>query len=64
MKADLLAKSPLLALPLIALFFFLVVFVTVLVVTMSRKALAYDPIARLPFEKEDGEPSTDEGERS
>lgn len=41
-----------LALPLVALFFFLLVFFTVLVVTMRRKALAYDPIARLPFETE------------
>lgn len=61
MKAELLAKSPLLALPLIALFFFLVVFLTVVFVTMSRKAPAYDPISRLPFEKDDAK---DQGPRS
>lgn len=49
MKSELLERSPLLALPLIAFFLFLVVFVTVCVVTMSRKARSYEPIARLPL---------------
>jgi cbb3-type cytochrome oxidase subunit 3 len=53
MKSELLAKSPLLALPLFAIVLFLVVFVTVVLVTMSRKARAYEPVARLPFEAED-----------
>lgn len=52
MKSELLARSPLLALPLFALFLFLVVFGTVLFVTMRRKAHAYDPIARLPIDDE------------
>jgi hypothetical protein len=49
MKSDLLAKSPLLALPLLALVLFLVVFGTVLIMTMRRKASAYDRVARLPL---------------
>lgn len=49
MKSELLARSPLLVLPLMAFFLFLVVFLTVLVTTMKRKAPAYDPIARLPL---------------
>jgi len=52
MKSEMLARSPMLALPLFALFLFLVVFVTVLFVTMRRKAPAYDPIARLPIDDE------------
>jgi hypothetical protein len=50
-KTELLARSPLLVLPLLAFVLFLVVFVTVCLVTMKRKATAYDPVARLPFEK-------------
>ncbi len=53
MKAELLAKSPMLLLPLVALFFFLAVFVGIFVLTMRKKPLAYDPIARLPLEGED-----------
>lgn len=53
MKSELLARSPLLALPLLAFFLFLVVFVTVLVVTMTKKARAYDPVARLPLDGDD-----------
>jgi hypothetical protein len=53
MKSDLLATSPLLVLPLMAFFLFLVVFLTVFFVTMARKAIAYDPIERLPFEMGD-----------
>jgi uncharacterized protein involved in exopolysaccharide biosynthesis len=56
MKSELLAKSPLLMLPLVALFFFLFVFLAVVVVTMRRKT--YDALAELPLdadeEKEDG----------
>ena len=51
MKSELLARSPMLALPLFAFFLFLVVFLTVFVVTMRRKALAYEPIARLPMDE-------------
>lgn len=52
MKSELLAKSPMLALPLVALFFFLAIFLGILVITMRKKAPAYDPIARLPLEGE------------
>ncbi len=50
MKSELLAKSPLLALPLGALFLFLLVFGAVVFLTMRRKAAAYDRIATLPLE--------------
>jgi len=53
MKAEFLAKSPLLALPLAALFLFLAVFLTVVLLTMRRRALVYEPLARLPLD--DGE---------
>ena len=53
MKSEFLARSPLLILPLTALFLFLVVFFTVVFVTMKKRAPAYDPIARLPFEGDD-----------
>ena len=55
MKAELLAKSPMLALPLVALFFFIAIFLGIFVITMRKKALAYDPIARLPLDGEDGD---------
>ena len=57
MKSELLARSPLLALPLIAFVLFLVVFLTVFFVTMSRKARAYEPVARLPLDDEPGDRS-------
>ena len=56
MKSDLLAlltKSPLLALPLVALFLFIGVFVAMFIVTMRRRAPLYEPLARLPLEDED-----------
>lgn len=53
MKSELLMRSPLLALPLLAFFLFLVVFLTVVIVTMSRKARAYEPIARLPMDDDE-----------
>jgi hypothetical protein len=52
-KSDLLAKSPLLALPLIALFLFIVVFVAMFIVTMKKRAPAYDPLARMPLEDDE-----------
>jgi len=55
MKTELLTRSPLLALPLLAFFLFLVVFLTVVFVTMSRKARAYEPIARLPIDDEEND---------
>lgn len=55
MKSELLSKSPMLALPLVALFLFLGIFLGILVITMRKKAPAYDPIARLPLDGEDGD---------
>lgn len=56
MKSELLAKSPMLALPLIALFLFFAVFAVVIIVTMKKRAPAYDPIARLPLDDQGDEP--------
>jgi len=56
MKSELLAKSPMLALPLVALFLFLAAFAVIFIVTMRKRAPAYDPLARLPLD--------DEGEES
>lgn len=57
MRSELLTKSPLLGLPLFALFLFLGIFGFVLVATMRRKAAAYDPLARLALD--DGSPAED-----
>ena len=51
MKSDLLATSPLLVLPLVALFFFLLVFAAVVIDTMRRKTFA--PVAALPLDDEE-----------
>jgi hypothetical protein len=45
----LLAKSPLLLLPLGALFVFLAIFAGVVFVTMRRRARTYDAMAHLPL---------------
>ena len=50
MKSELLAKSPMLMLPLLALFLFLAVFIAMFVMTMKKRAPAYDPLARMPLE--------------
>ena len=56
MKSELLAKSPMLVLPLLALFLFIAVFVAMFIVTMKKRAPAYDPLARMPLEDDtDGE---------
>jgi hypothetical protein len=52
-KSEFLAKSPLLALPLAALFLFLFFFAAVVLLTMRRKAATYQPIASLPLGDED-----------
>jgi hypothetical protein len=57
MKSELLstlARSPMLLLPIVALFLFVVVFVAVFVVTMKKRAPAYDAVARLPLDDEEG----------
>jgi cbb3-type cytochrome oxidase subunit 3 len=55
-KSELLAKSPMLALPLIALFLFMVVFAVIFVVTMKKRAPAYDPLARMPLDEDEDPP--------
>ena len=65
MKSELLSKSPMLVLPLFALFLFLFVFVAIVVLTMKKRAPAYDPLARLPLDDEDSHQAhDDEGDRS
>jgi hypothetical protein len=49
---DLLAHSPLLALPLVALFIFFFVFVAIIARTMAKRAPAYAPAADLPLREE------------
>lgn len=60
MKSELLAKSPMLALPLVALFLFIAVFVGVFIITMNKRAPAYDPLARMPL---DDDQDVDHAER-
>jgi hypothetical protein len=50
MKSEFLARSPLLVLPVTAFLLFMIVFATVLFVTYRKRALAYEPLARLPLE--------------
>ena len=53
MKSELLARSPMLALPLVALFLFIAVFVGVFFITMKKRSPAYDPMARMPLDDDD-----------
>lgn len=50
MKSELLATSPLLILPLVALVLFIIVFTAMLISTLKQRAAAYDPLARMPLE--------------
>lgn len=52
MHKELLQQSPLLMLPIAAMFVFLAVFISVLVRTMSKRASAYDATAALPLNEE------------
>jgi cbb3-type cytochrome oxidase subunit 3 len=54
-KSELLARSPLLALPLIALFIFLTVFAVMFFLTMRKRSVAYDPLARMPLDDDSNE---------
>jgi cbb3-type cytochrome oxidase subunit 3 len=54
-KSELLARSPLLALPLIALFIFLTVFAVMFFLTMRKRSAAYDPLARMPLDDDASE---------
>ena len=53
MKQQFLTQSPLLILPLIALFLFLGVYLAVFLRTLLRGGGAYEPVSRLPLD--DGE---------
>lgn len=63
MKSELLATSPMLILPLVALFLFIVVFIGMFITTMKRRATAYDPLARLPLEGDGDDPGSITAER-
>ena len=52
MHKDLLAHSPLLALPIAALLIFVAIFLVVCLRTMSRKPRDYAPAASLPLEED------------
>ncbi len=52
MLRELVSKSPILAVPLGALFLFLTVFVGPRIRTYGRKASAFDDVARLPIDEE------------
>ena len=49
----LLANSPLLVLPIIALFLFLVTFTAIVIRTFARRSEAYAPEAALPLAQDD-----------
>lgn len=53
MHKDLLSHTPLLALPIAAMFIFLAVFVGAVVVTLVRGARAYEAAAKIPVEDGD-----------
>ena len=52
MLRDLVTRSPILTIPMSALFLFLTVFVGNLVRTYARRAASYDDVARLPLDEE------------
>jgi cbb3-type cytochrome oxidase subunit 3 len=54
MDKELLSHTPLLALPIFAMFVFLAIFVGVCAVTLGRKRRAYDEVADLALK--DGKP--------
>ena len=54
MHKDLLIHSPVLGLPLGALFLFLAVFLVVVVRTMRRTAATYSDVEQLPLTKDEG----------
>lgn len=53
MYRELLEKSPLLALPIFALFIFIAVFVMIVLRTYAKKSAAYAHTAALPLERDD-----------
>ncbi len=53
MYRDLLAHTPLLALPIFAMFVFLTVFATAIVWTLTRRRNTYAMVAALPLENDD-----------
>jgi hypothetical protein len=52
MLRELVTRTPIIAVPLFALFLFATVFFGNLVRTYARRASAYDPVARLPLDEE------------
>ena len=61
MKSELLARSPMLMLPIIALFLFIVVFTAMFIATMKKRAHAYDPLARIPLDDDADDDATQKG---
>jgi hypothetical protein len=59
MHAELLTHTPVLALPIGALFLFVGVFAVVVFRTMARRPAAYADVEHLPLSKDEGEPEED-----
>jgi len=53
MLRDLVTRSPILSVPLFALFLFLTVFIGNLIRTYGRRASFYDDVARLPIDSDE-----------
>ena len=60
MHRELLSQSPLLIMPIVAMFVFIGVFIAVLVRTMSKRASAYDAIAASPLSESMADPLSQE----
>lgn len=55
MHAELLAKSPLLLLPVVAMFLFLAVWIATTIHTLTRSRAQMDAAARMPLDGGDGD---------
>ena len=55
MHKELLSHTPLLALPIFAMFVFLAVFLAVCAITLTRRRRAYDQVANLAIEDDSHE---------
>jgi hypothetical protein len=60
-KSELLSKSPMLILPLVALFLFIVVFAAMFIITMKKRAPSYDPLARMPLDDDSHDGDNEKG---
>lgn len=61
MKSEWLAKSPLLLLPIAALFLFVGLFLAVFIFTMKKRPSTFAPVARLPLDDDRTEHDSSKG---